>query len=88
MGRESNAVVLGAGMAGLITARVLSEAYDTVTVVDRDPLPDAAVPRRGVPIRWPARPHRIPHGSNIAVSQQSQRRCAMGGRAGTMRRCG
>ncbi len=49
MGRDSNAVVLGAGMAGLITARVLSKTYETVTVVDRDPLPDASVPRRGVP---------------------------------------
>ncbi|MEV8503527.1 FAD-binding protein [Actinoplanes sp. NPDC051475] len=44
-----DAVVLGAGLAGLITARVLSEAYETVTVVDRDDLPEAAQPRRGVP---------------------------------------
>jgi 2-polyprenyl-6-methoxyphenol hydroxylase-like FAD-dependent oxidoreductase len=44
-----NAVVLGASMAGLITARVLSEAYDTVTIIDRDVLPDAVEHRRGVP---------------------------------------
>ncbi|MFI7544669.1 FAD-dependent oxidoreductase [Actinoplanes sp. NPDC049599] len=44
-----NAVVLGASMAGLIAARVLSEAYETVTIIDRDTLPDAAAPRRGVP---------------------------------------
>lgn len=44
-----DAVVLGASLAGLITARVLSEAYETVTVVDRDDLPEAAQPRRGVP---------------------------------------
>jgi 2-polyprenyl-6-methoxyphenol hydroxylase-like FAD-dependent oxidoreductase len=45
----TNAVVLGAGMAGLIAARVLSDAYDTVTIVDRDTLPDSAAARKGVP---------------------------------------
>jgi 2-polyprenyl-6-methoxyphenol hydroxylase-like FAD-dependent oxidoreductase len=45
----THAVVLGAGMAGLLTARVLSEFYDQVTVVERDRLPDNPVQRRGVP---------------------------------------
>jgi 2-polyprenyl-6-methoxyphenol hydroxylase-like FAD-dependent oxidoreductase len=39
-------------MAGLLAARSLSECYDTVTVVERDSLPDTpsdAVARRGVP---------------------------------------
>jgi len=31
-----HAVVLGAGMAGLVAARVLSDAYRRVTVVERD----------------------------------------------------
>jgi 2-polyprenyl-6-methoxyphenol hydroxylase-like FAD-dependent oxidoreductase len=44
-----HAVVLGAGMAGLLTAGVLSERYRTVTVVERDTLPDGALQRRGVP---------------------------------------
>jgi 2-polyprenyl-6-methoxyphenol hydroxylase-like FAD-dependent oxidoreductase len=43
------AVVCGAGMGGLLAARVLSEFYGTVTVVERDTLPDAADQRRGVP---------------------------------------
>lgn len=43
------AVVIGASMAGLLTARVLSERYARVTVLDRDNLPVAAQPRRGVP---------------------------------------
>jgi 2-polyprenyl-6-methoxyphenol hydroxylase-like FAD-dependent oxidoreductase len=43
------AVVLGAGVAGLVAARVLSGAYDRVSVIDRDPLPQAAADRRGVP---------------------------------------
>jgi 2-polyprenyl-6-methoxyphenol hydroxylase-like FAD-dependent oxidoreductase len=43
------AVVCGAGMGGLLAARVLSEFYGTVTAVERDELPDAADQRRGVP---------------------------------------
>jgi uncharacterized protein (TIGR02246 family) len=45
----SQAVVLGAGIAGLLTARVLSEFYGAVTVVDRDALPDHPAQRKGVP---------------------------------------
>lgn len=44
-----HAVVLGAGIAGLVAARVLSDAYGRVTVVERDPLPPRAEHRRGVP---------------------------------------
>ncbi|MCZ4587021.1 FAD-binding monooxygenase [Rhodococcus opacus] len=43
------AVVLGAGIAGLLAARVLSEAYSQVIVVDHDHLPGTAEPRRCVP---------------------------------------
>ncbi len=43
------AVVCGAGMGGLLAARVLADFYQTVTVVERDKLPDAADHRRGVP---------------------------------------
>lgn len=43
------AVVCGAGMGGLLAARVLSEFYGTVTVVERDKLPEAVDQRRGVP---------------------------------------
>ncbi|WP_108920318.1 FAD-dependent oxidoreductase [Mycobacterium montefiorense] len=45
----NHALVLGASMAGLLAARSLSEFFDVVTVVERDPLPDIGVPRRGVP---------------------------------------
>jgi 2-polyprenyl-6-methoxyphenol hydroxylase-like FAD-dependent oxidoreductase len=44
-----HAVVLGAGMGGLLAARVLADAYRRVTVVERDLLPEAAAQRRGVP---------------------------------------
>jgi 2-polyprenyl-6-methoxyphenol hydroxylase-like FAD-dependent oxidoreductase len=43
------AVVLGAGMAGLLTAAVLSDFYDNVTVVERDLLPAKLLHRKGVP---------------------------------------
>ena len=43
------AVVLGASMAGLVAARVLADFFGTVTVVERDLLPDDPAIRRGVP---------------------------------------
>jgi 2-polyprenyl-6-methoxyphenol hydroxylase-like FAD-dependent oxidoreductase len=44
-----HAVVLGASMSGLLAARVLADAYERVTVVDRDVLPAGAEDRKGVP---------------------------------------
>ena len=43
------AVVLGASMAGLLAARVLSERFKRVVVVERDVLPSLGEHRRGVP---------------------------------------
>jgi len=43
------AVVIGASIAGLLAARVLSEHVDEVLVIDRDPLPGTAAPRKGTP---------------------------------------
>ncbi|NMO55893.1 hypothetical protein HH310_32520 [Actinoplanes sp. TBRC 11911] len=47
--RGDHAVVIGAGMAGLLTAVALRSRYPSVTVIDRDALPDHPAPRRGVP---------------------------------------
>ncbi|WP_063794465.1 NAD(P)/FAD-dependent oxidoreductase [Kitasatospora sp. MBT63] len=44
-----HAVIAGAGIAGLLAARVLAGPYERVTVVERDALPAGAGPRRGVP---------------------------------------
>lgn len=43
------AVVLGAGMAGLLAARALADRYAEVVLVDRDDPPADPAPRRGVP---------------------------------------
>ena len=43
-----SALVIGAGIAGLCAARTLADRFERVLVLDRDQLPDAAVPRRGV----------------------------------------
>jgi 2-polyprenyl-6-methoxyphenol hydroxylase-like FAD-dependent oxidoreductase len=43
------ALVLGGSIAGLLAARVLSEAYRDVLVVDRDTVLGVSTPRRGVP---------------------------------------
>ena len=44
-----HAIVLGGSMAGLLAARVLSEYFEKVTVIERDPLPDGPEHRRGAP---------------------------------------
>ena len=44
-----HAVVVGASMGGLLAARVLADAYQRVTIVDRDPLPERGGDRKGVP---------------------------------------
>src|ERR1700739_2899147 len=47
--RGGSAVVIGASIAGLCVARVLSDFYDQVTVVERDELPSTPVTRTAVP---------------------------------------
>ena len=46
---QTHAVVIGGSMAGLCTARVLSDHFDKVTVLDRDTYPEGAFERAGVP---------------------------------------
>lgn len=43
------AIVIGAGMAGLMAARVLSEHFERVRLVEADELPDRAASRKGTP---------------------------------------
>ncbi len=46
---NKHAIVVGGSMAGLLAARVLSERFERVTLVERDVFPAAGEPRRGVP---------------------------------------
>ena len=43
------AIVVGAGIAGLLAALALADHFSQVTVLDRDVLPSSAIPRAGVP---------------------------------------
>jgi 2-polyprenyl-6-methoxyphenol hydroxylase-like FAD-dependent oxidoreductase len=46
---DGHAVVIGASMAGLLAARVLSDAFERVTLIERDALPEEVAQRKGVP---------------------------------------
>ena len=43
-----HAIVIGASVGGLLAARALTEAYDRVTIIERDQLPATAQSRKGV----------------------------------------
>ena len=62
-----HAVVLGASMAGLTAARVLADAYERVTVLDRDTLPPAGQHRKGVPQSRHA--HGLLAGGRVALEE-------------------
>jgi 2-polyprenyl-6-methoxyphenol hydroxylase-like FAD-dependent oxidoreductase len=62
-----HAIVLGASMAGLTAARVLADAYDQVTVLERDALPAVAVHRKGVPQSHHA--HALLAGGRVALEE-------------------
>ena len=44
-----HAVVIGGSIAGCLTARVLFDYFERVTIFEADTPPDEAVPRKGVP---------------------------------------
>lgn len=47
--KQRQAVVIGAGIAGLLATRVLAQYYEQVLVVERDALPVEPQPRAGTP---------------------------------------
>ncbi|WP_405152285.1 FAD-dependent oxidoreductase [Paenibacillus sp. FSL K6-0108] len=64
MSDMKKAVVIGAGIAGLITARMLSDYYEEVYVIERDEFPTEPTNRQGVPQSF--HPHRVqPRGALI-----------------------
>jgi glycine/D-amino acid oxidase-like deaminating enzyme len=44
-----HAIVIGGSIAGLTTARILTDHFDEVTIIDRDHFPETPDPRNGVP---------------------------------------
>jgi 2-polyprenyl-6-methoxyphenol hydroxylase-like FAD-dependent oxidoreductase len=47
--RYEQVIIIGGSIAGLLTARTLSEQFKRVTIIERDRLPDAPQPRKGAP---------------------------------------
>lgn len=43
------AIVVGGSIAGLLTARVLADGFESVTVIEKDSLPEEPITRPGVP---------------------------------------
>jgi 2-polyprenyl-6-methoxyphenol hydroxylase-like FAD-dependent oxidoreductase len=54
--KSNRAVVIGGGIGGMCAARVLSDYFESVTLIERDELPEGAAHRKGVP------QSRHPHG--------------------------
>ena len=46
---ETHGIVIGSGVGGLLTARVLAGHLDRVTIIDRDEFPTGCEPRKGIP---------------------------------------
>jgi 2-polyprenyl-6-methoxyphenol hydroxylase-like FAD-dependent oxidoreductase len=61
------AVVIGAGISGLVAARALSDHFERVIVLERDELPRGATPRPGVP--QGKHPHSLLAGGLIALNE-------------------
>lgn len=47
--RSKHAIVIGASMSGLLAARVLSDHFERVTILERDVFPTETLARKGVP---------------------------------------
>jgi 2-polyprenyl-6-methoxyphenol hydroxylase-like FAD-dependent oxidoreductase len=47
--RRRHAVVVGGSLAGMLAARVLSDHFDDVTLLERDQFPDTPAARKGLP---------------------------------------
>src|SRR5580700_10935532 len=54
--KANHVVVIGGGIGGMCAARVLSDHFERVTLIERDELPEGAAHRKGVP------QSRHPHG--------------------------
>lgn len=46
---NNHAIVIGGSMAGLVVARILSDRFGAVTLIERDQFPEEPIPRKGTP---------------------------------------
>lgn len=46
---NNHAIVIGGSMAALVVARILSDRFKQVTLIERDQFPEEAIPRKGTP---------------------------------------
>jgi 2-polyprenyl-6-methoxyphenol hydroxylase-like FAD-dependent oxidoreductase len=46
---KTHAIVIGGSMTGLMVARVLTDHFDRVTIIERDHFPEGVEPRKGLP---------------------------------------
>lgn len=46
---NNHAIVIGGSMSGLAVARILSDRFKQVTLIERDQFPEDAIPRKGTP---------------------------------------
>ncbi|MED0587422.1 FAD-dependent oxidoreductase [Bacillus subtilis] len=65
--KKEKAIVIGGGIAGLLTARVLSDHYEEVMIVERDELPQEPSIRPGTPQSF--HPHRILSRGNMIMER-------------------
>lgn len=65
---HEHAVVIGSGIAGLTAANVLAEHFATVTLIERDHLPEQAAFRPGIPQALHAHTL-LPHGQTLLKQQ-------------------
>lgn len=65
--KNTRALVIGGGIAGLFTARVLSDYYEEVLVIERDELPDKPSNRSGTPQAFHI--HRILPRGNVILER-------------------
>ncbi|ADG73427.1 FAD dependent oxidoreductase [Cellulomonas flavigena DSM 20109] len=65
--QDQDVVIVGASVAGLLTAAALARAGRRVTLLDRDDLPDAPEPRAGVP--QGRQPHLLLHRGLRAIEE-------------------
>ncbi|MEH7302920.1 FAD-dependent oxidoreductase [Neobacillus drentensis] len=49
MSRKEKAVIIGGGISGKLAARVLSDFFQEVLIIERDQKPEGPLPRKGVP---------------------------------------